>query len=468
MANGSSFIKPITQPSGVNQERAHWTRRIGFKIETKLFLSYLPLILIMFLLVAYPLLNLKKANDLSRNIAENDVVALDLASRMIDDLTAQESHAGRFLILGSNAMHDYFWERSDHFDSLLKELETLQNQSLTTISAIKLQHEAYNALYAEEFAKKRSNPEWLPDTAEDKTKIQLDQLISSIRNMDVEIRLHQKQLLDQTEKNGRQAILITSLLLFSGILIAGITALVMTRGITRGIQQLKFSVTQIANGKFDAIPQIRSGDELEDLATAFADMACRLSHLEENSLDANPLTRLPGGRAIETVLMKRIGSNLPYALCVIDLDNFKAFNDRYGYSRGNEVIKKTADIINAAVLEHGSPDDFIGHIGGDDFTVITAPECLKTVCQSIIEAFDGQIISLYDEDDQKTGCIISKSRQGQTLKFPIMTISIAVVTDQTAKGLNYIEVAEIAAELKAHAKSLEGSIFVENRRLSSI
>ena len=91
-------------------------------------------------------------------------------------------------------------------------------------------------------------------------------------------------------------------------------------------------------------------------------------------LDTSPLTRLPGGVAIESVMNKRIAANAPIAFCLMDIDNFKAYNDHYGYAKGNEIIQKTASIIGNAAAKYGNPDDFTGHIGGDDYVVITSPD----------------------------------------------------------------------------------------------
>lgn len=441
-------------------------KRYKIGIETKIALGYLPLILIMFILVAYPLNNLKKSNELSRTIANNDMAAIELASQMIDDVMAQESNGRKYLILGSNEMHAFFWERSDHFKSLLVELKTLPDQGLLPVAAIEALHEQFNSLYRKRFSETTATPAALLTVNDNQIKAQLDQLVSTIRKMDMQIRLHQRNLLAENEESGNRAIWVTVVLFFSGVVTAGLTASFMTRNITWSIQQLKLSVMEVANGRFDVAPQVRSGDEFEELAAAFTEMANRLSELEEMSLDANPLTRLPGGRAIENVLVKKLESKSPLAFCAIDLDNFKAYNDRYGYSRGNEVIQKTAEIIQTAVKRHGSKEDFIGHIGGDDFTVITSPRCHRAVCQSIISEFDEEIPALYDPEDRQDGSITSKSRQGETLKFPIMTISIAVVTTDSTKSLNHFQIAEIAAELKVHAKSLEGSVFVENRRMT--
>ena len=437
-------------------------------IETKIALSYLPLILIMFILVAYPLNNLKKANEVSKTIAHNDMTVIELAARMIDDLMSQERYGRKYLILGSNEMHVFFWERSEHFKSLLDELKRLPDQALLPIAVIEDQHDEFNTLYKNRFAEPKTTPATVLEANDNLIKTHLDELIATIRKMDLEIRLHQRKLLADTEENSNRAMRVTVVLFFSGIVITCLTASIMTRNITRSIQQLKLSVMEVANGRFDVTPQVQTRDELEDLAVAFTEMANRLSQLEKMSLDANPLTRLPGGRAIEDVLIKKLDKKSPLAFCVIDLDNFKAYNDRYGYQRGNEVIQKTAEIIKTALNRHGSKEDFIGHIGGDDFTVITSPQYHRAVCQSIITDFDAQIPALYDPEDQQDRSITSKSRQGETLKFPIMTISIAVVTTDSTKNLNNFQIAEIAAELKTHAKSLQGSVFVENRRMGVV
>jgi GGDEF domain-containing protein len=140
----------------------------------------------------------------------------------------------------------------------------------------------------------------------------------------------------------------------------------------------------ISDGKFDHRPNIRNRDELGDLAHSFVTMAQRLKQLEEMYLDASPLTRLPGGIAIENVLSKRIAAGAPIAFCLMDIDNFKAYNDHYGYAKGNDVIQATAGIISEGVAKYGTEDDFIGHIGGDDYALITTPDLYPRICQAVI------------------------------------------------------------------------------------
>jgi diguanylate cyclase (GGDEF)-like protein len=227
---------------------------------------------------------------------------------------------------------------------------------------------------------------------------------------------------------------------------------------------LKLSTWEISEGKFDHLPEVRNRDELGELSQAFQRMAERLKTLEEMSLDANPLTHLPGNVAIEGIVNKRLKEEAPLVFCQLDLSHFKAFNDRYGYARGNEVIKATAKTVSEAVKANGEEGSFVGHIGGDDFVVITSPEKYEKICLSIIDAFDKMIPDLYDPEDRQRGCIQGETRQGEKVSFPIMTLAIAVVTSQIRRLQNNIQVGEIAAELKRYAKSFPRSIFVVDRR----
>jgi diguanylate cyclase (GGDEF)-like protein len=249
-----------------------------------------------------------------------------------------------------------------------------------------------------------------------------------------------------------------------GILLGILLAMIITRNISGPINLLRLSTKEISEGKFDHLPYIRNRDELGDLSLAFQEMAKRLKRLEEMYLDASPLTHLPGGVAIENIIKKRLMEDLPLAFCLLDLANFKSFNDRYGYARGNEVILATARTISDVVGNHGRRDDFVGHIGGDDFVIITLPDSYEKICTGIIETFDRMIVDFYDSEDRQRGCILGKTRQGKEISFPLMTISIAVVTNQQRKLINYIQVGEIAAEMKNYAKSFSRSIYVVDRR----
>ena len=196
-------------------------------------------------------------------------------------------------------------------------------------------------------------------------------------------------------------------------------------------------------------------------------MAERLKSLEEIYLDANPLTHLPGSVAIERIVFNRLQEGTPLAFCQLDLSHFKAFNDRYGYARGNEVIQATAKILTEVVKSQGNEGAFVGHIGGDDFVVVTSPKRYEKICLAIIDSFDKMVHDFYDLEDRQRGYIQGETRQGQKVSFPIMTLAIAVVTNQNQRLQNHVQIGEIAAELKSFAKSFPRSIFVVDRRRDS-
>lgn len=184
----------------------------------------------------------------------------------------------------------------------------------------------------------------------------------------------------------------------------------------------------------------------------------------ERDLDANPLTRLPGNVSILNKIEECVEKNAPFAVCYLDLDKFKSYNDKYGFEHGDEAIKETARILIRAVKEAGSPDDFIGHIGGDDFVIVTAPDVVDKICEKIIRDFEGLAPALYNEQDRKAGFITGKDRQGKEIKIPLLSISIGVVTNTGRKITHVAQIGEIGAELKSYAKLLERSNYIKDRR----
>lgn len=181
-------------------------------------------------------------------------------------------------------------------------------------------------------------------------------------------------------------------------------------------------------------------------------------------LEANPLTRLPGNISILNELSQRLASRELFAVSYVDLDKFKAYNDTYGFEHGDEVIKETARILILAVQECGAPSDFIGHIGGDDFVIVSAVQRFEAICKKIIEIFDSKVPSFYNEKDRAQGYIIANDRQGVQRHIPLLSLSIGVVTNQHRKIDHVAQVGEIGAELKSYAKSLEKSNYVVDHR----
>lgn len=196
------------------------------------------------------------------------------------------------------------------------------------------------------------------------------------------------------------------------------------------------------------------------------ELLCRvkntLKRIDRNR-NANPLTGLPGNLEIQRELVSRIEKDLPFAAIYADLDNFKAFNDVYGFLKGDIALKLTADILRDEI-KNSEPDAFIGHIGGDDFIVIVNLVYADNICRGIIEQFDVRIKELYSESDLQREHIITHNRRGDMEIFPIMTISLAVVTNEYKKFSTHLHISETAAELKKKAKLINGSVIIKDQR----
>ncbi len=183
------------------------------------------------------------------------------------------------------------------------------------------------------------------------------------------------------------------------------------------------------------------------------------------TLDANPLTKLPGNTSIINKVTELIEEEKDFAFGYVDLDNFKAFNDKYGFARGDDVIRLLARIL-VNVVNQVKGENFVGHIGGDDFVFIVPPIYAETVSRQIINFFDDIIPSFYDEEDLKRGKIIAEDRQGNIQEFPIMKVSIAIAINiEKRRFKHYGEMAKVLAELKEVAKkNKERSTYVIDRR----
>jgi len=358
---------------------------------------------------------------------------------------------------------ELFNSSQNEFKRHLNTLKELLVEDIQQINGIQTIHDEYNLLFQDLFRTDQKSP--LVQMNKDKIIVEKqNELIVRIQT------IYNLASLDQNQKNitlsliGMKAFRIISIICIVSIILGIGATLLLTHSISTPIGLLKNATNEIAKGNFDHKLHIKNRDEIGELAHSFKEMGKRLKSLEEMYRDANPLTRLPGGIAIENVLKKRINSTTPIAFCLVDLDHFKIFNDYYGYAKGNRVIKKTTEIIETAVEKHGTKNDFIGHIGGDDFVVITSIKHFKAICQSIIKTFDQLIIEFYDKKDIEQGYILAKSRAGKKKKFKVMSISIAVVTNKVKKFKHHIEVGEIAAELKNYAKSFPYSLYIVDRR----
>jgi diguanylate cyclase (GGDEF)-like protein len=434
-------------------------------IASKMLLGYMLLVSLSVAVAIFALFSLQRLNSFNDGIIKVDVPALEAADSMLDAVLAQETYEKRFLILGRADMRSLFWERGKEFDHELSILQSLPGQGLSSLKKLRKLHRQYNDLFVREMRLVKSgNTSEASALSNGAMKEKSERIIGMLRALTVQVKQDQEAKMLRINELGNSAFVTTTVLCVMSIVLGVLASLVVTRHIASSLGKLKIAAARIAEGDFNVDPNIETDDEIGALSRAFRFMGRRLAQLEEMYRDASPLTRLPGGVAIEQALNRRLGSREPIAFCVLDLDNFKSFNDQYGYAHGNEVIKETARIIEEAVKRKGSSDDFVGHVGGDDFVVITAPLFMREVCAEIIRVLDEGIGRFYNEKDRKNGYISGKNRQGEDARFPLMTISIAIVTNEQRSLTNALETSELAAELKDYAKSIPASVFVVDKR----
>jgi diguanylate cyclase (GGDEF)-like protein len=179
----------------------------------------------------------------------------------------------------------------------------------------------------------------------------------------------------------------------------------------------------------------------------------------------SPLTGLPGNVLLTEEIRYRLRNASQFALLYIDLDNFKAFNDTYGPARGDRVIRLVAELLIDIVEQYGTGTDFIGHIGGDDFAILTNPEIAIIFSKQLMVAFDQRVRALYDAQDLERGYLLGVDRQGIPRRFPILSVSIGIVTNLQRKFHDHEEVGQVAAEMKTFAKQQPGSSYAIDGRV---
>ena len=178
----------------------------------------------------------------------------------------------------------------------------------------------------------------------------------------------------------------------------------------------------------------------------------------------SPLTGLPGNVQIQAEMKKRFLAKETFAMMYLDLDNFKAYNDIYGFLKGDEIIKFTAKTILKNVHTDEYEDSFVGHIGGDDFVAIISQTDYDKICQNIIADFDLNVTKYFTDDDAEKGYIEVANRKGVIEQFPLTSISIGVVEVEKGRFANVLEIGEAGASVKHLAKTVQGSTYVIDRR----
>jgi diguanylate cyclase (GGDEF)-like protein len=425
-----------------------------FSLVQKLIIGFAATAFLAMTTLVFTFTGLYALNKTARDIARNDLVLLRSSFSLRQALLDQEGYAGKYEILKSPEFIDLFNKRKDEF---LKTIAQLQRE----------RHGDKIASIVHEYSKYLATVQLMfqGDSDARSGHKPAAQMVSNA--IDVFSANQQHQLnakLEDADRKEDATVKWTLILSMSGFTLAIVIAALFLFNITRAIDKLKKATHRIAEGDFDYDPQIPPGDEIGDLAHDFIRMAKRLKVLEQTNIDASPLTRLPGNIVIEQVLNSRVKDGRPFAVCYVDLDNMKSYNDVYGYIKGSEIIKMAGDIILDVVRKHSGNNAFVGHIGGDDFIMVLDQSNVPVVCEEIIKEFAKGIVAHYSPEDVARGGIDSIDRYGMQRFFPVMTVSIASVLCQNGEYQSAADIAQTSAEIKDYLKGMPGSNYMINRR----
>lgn len=210
------------------------------------------------------------------------------------------------------------------------------------------------------------------------------------------------------------------------------------------------------------------GLDIDDYLTKPADadeVVARVKLLlkrNKQKMDCNPLTRLPGNPSIQARIEQEIASGRKFAVLYCDLNNFKSYNDKYGFGAGDKVLLATSQLIVSSAQQ--DPHCFVGHVGGDDFIVVCSLDKAEPIAQQIVAGMNRMGPSFYNDTDRAQGYMVSVNRKGETEKFGFLSIGIGIVHNSLKELTSFAQVSNIGSELKCLAKKHEGSYYAIDRR----
>ncbi len=210
------------------------------------------------------------------------------------------------------------------------------------------------------------------------------------------------------------------------------------------------------------------GLDIDDYLTKPADadeVVARVKLLlkrNKQKMDCNPLTRLPGNPSIQARIEQEIASGRKFAVLYCDLNNFKSYNDKYGFGAGDKVLLATAKLIVDSAQQ--DPHSFVGHVGGDDFIVVCALDKAEPIAQQIVAGMNRMGPSFYNDTDRAQGYMVSVNRKGETEKFGFLSIGIGIVHNSLKELTSFAQVSNIGSELKCLAKKHQDSYYAIDRR----
>ena len=434
-----------------------------FSITRKVALGYLVVIAFSLLALGYALVCLHDHNRRTEQLVGSQFQAFNLLRDVRQNLLGQENLEKQLVILRDSKLLGLLERRSAELDSLIVELK---NSDLPDyIMALPGAMDNYMS-QTRQLIQVFAESDWdqaatIADTRTTAVRSQLLEILADLRTR------HQTALdkdLQELSLQSSKAYRLTLILSLIGVVLSAPVALTVIISIHHSVKALQKATRDIAAGSFEAPIEIRSNDEFGQLARDFASMARKLMELEKLSLDANPLTRLPGNLAIDRELEQRIKQKRPFAHLYIDLDNFKAYSDHYGYKVGSDAINMVGKLLREVVEGHDSKDDLVGHIGGDDYVVLTNPDRAEELSKVIISNFDSHVPELYQDDDLRAGFVVGTDRHGIKRSFPLLTISIAITLSENMEHPFLLSISQNSARMKEHLKRLKNSNYLIDRR----
>ncbi|OGR30261.1 MAG: hypothetical protein A2005_00665 [Desulfuromonadales bacterium GWC2_61_20] len=435
--------------------------RWQLNVTEKIVAGYLALAFFSFGALLLALFAIHSQAAISRGLVNRDFKAVGLIRDLRGNLAAQERLERQFLILHDSDLLSLRQSRSQEFSASWKALALLDLDDIlplhTTAAALMRQQETLGALLQgnSPAAELLLEKELLP------LRSTLDKgLLEASHNREALIDRSLQQLYNESDRAYR----FTLVLLVVGVAIGGGIAIRVVQSIRHSLRRLTEAVRDTAEERFNPSLHEIGDDEFGRLAGEFVQMGIKLRDLKRQHLDANPLTHLPGNLAIERELERRIASGEPFAHVYIDLDHFKAYGDRYGYQKGSDVLAFTGELIRRNVEVNGNPADLVGHIGGDDYLVLTTPGCAEPIARSIIKEFDEARKTFYTSEDCADGQYEGIDRFGEKRTFPLMSISIAIICSDNVINPTRHSISAESSKMKEHLKQLPGSNYLVDRR----
>jgi diguanylate cyclase (GGDEF)-like protein len=437
--------------------------KLNLTVTRKVVIGYLVVILCGMIAVGYALFSLHEHNRRAEELVGVQFHGFTLLRDLRQNLLAQENLESQLVILQDRQILELLERRTGDLDTLLTNMNasTLPEYFSflpTMLEDYVLRSRRLNQVFAE------NNWQQASAIAAAETAPLRSRLLESLNDLGPR---HQDALnadLKQLSEESSEAYRLTLMITLIGILLTAPITLKVIGSIRRSVKTLQGATREIAAGNFETSIGIEGNDEFGQLARDFSRMARKLEELEQASLDANPLTRLPGNLAIERALEERIAQQRPFAHLYLDLDNFKAYNDHYGYNAGSNVINRVGALLRRIVDERGGDDDMVGHIGGDDYMILTSPQRAEDLAKSVITQFDRLVPEIYDAKDLQAGFIVGTDRFDIKRSFPLLTISIVITLSENLEHPSLSMISLNCASMKDHLKRLKGSNYLIDRR----